>query len=234
MTGFFAKAIVTGLVVAGFISERPLPFLKQGSEITYSAIVKSPGDKVKQYKTVINIENSSRNGSFRSASGTVHFEGDPDFKDIKYLQYFSADSLAFYASCKNYIYNSYDDKMASLKLDNNDSLIYPFTMKTGDTLRSSTLRFTVSVMGAKSKCVMNFDKRIVVRHDTLDLPIGRIAAWKIESEMNLNTVVSAYGSTRKEKQSGKLNEWFSPEYGIVKTERDMDDHSTVIEMSLIK
>jgi L-rhamnose isomerase len=81
---------------------------------------------------------------------------------------------------------------------------------------------------------MSFNDRVVVGLDTLDLQIGRIAAWKIESEMNLNTVVSAYGSTRKEKQSGKLHEWFSPEYGIVKTERDMDDHSTVIEMSLIK
>lgn len=233
MTGLVAKTLVTGLVVAGFISPRPLPFLQKDKEIIYASYVKSPGDKVNQYSTIVVIENVSSSGSYSHSEGTVRFEGDADYNDYRYRQDFSSDSFAFYASGRNHIYNRVDNEY-KLKIDQLDSLQYPFLMKTGDSLRSCVMRFTIAIGESKSKSVLSFTKRIVVKSDTLNLPIGRIIAWKIESEMKSISVATALGSSQKETSSGKLYEWFSPEYGIVKTEREIQGLFTSVELKSIK
>ncbi|MCK6640548.1 MAG: hypothetical protein L6Q81_10695 [Bacteroidia bacterium] len=233
MTVLFAKTLVTGLVVAGFISQRPLPFLQKDKVITYSSYVKSPGDKVSEYSTIIEIDNVTASGSYLHSKGTVRFEGDADYNDYRYRQDFSSDSIAFYASSRNHIYNRVDNEY-KMKIDQLDSLQYPFQMKTGDSLRSCVMKFTIAIDESKSKSVLSFTNRKVVKSDTLNLPIGRIIAWKIESDMKSVSVATAFGSSQKETNSGKLYEWFNPDYGIVKTEREIQGVFTSVELKSIK
>lgn len=233
MTGLFAKAIITGLVVAGFISQRPLPFLQKDKVITYSSYVKSPGDKVNEYSTIVEIENVTTSGSYLQSEGTVRFEGDADYNDYRYRQAFSSDSVAFYASSRNHIYNRIDNEY-KLKIEQLDSLQYPFQMKTGDSLRSCVMKFTISIGESKSRAVMSFTNRYVVKLDTLSLPIGKITAWKIEADMTNKSVASAYGSSKKETVSCKLYEWFNADYGIVKSEREIEGVFTSVELKSIK
>lgn len=234
MTGFVAKTLVTGLVVAGFTSQRPLPFLQKDKVITYSSYVKSPGDKVNQYSTIVEIETVSSSDLYSHSAGTVRFEGSSDDNDYRYKQEFSSDSFAFYASGRNHIYDRVADNYTKLKLDLMDSLQYPFQMKVGDTLRSCISKFTISVGESKSKSVMSFTNRYVVKLDTLNLPIGKITAWKIEAEMTNKSVASAYGSSKKETVSCKLYEWFNADYGIVKSEREIEGVFTSVELKSIK
>jgi hypothetical protein len=233
MTGLFVKTIVTGLVVVGFTSQRPLPFLQKDKVITYSSYVKSPGDKVTEYSTIVEIDNVTSSGSYSHSEGTVRFEGDADYNDYRYRQEFSSDSTAFYASGRNHIYNRIDNEY-KLKIDQQDSLQYPFQMKTGDSLRSCVMKFTISIGESKSKSVMSFTNRYVVKLDTLSLPIGKITAWKIESDMTNKNVASAYGSSKKETISCKLYEWFNADYGIVKSEREIEGVFTSVELKSIK
>lgn len=233
MSGLFAKAIVTGLVVAGFISQRPLPFLQKGEEITYAAYLKRPGEKMKQYLTIVEIENVSSSESYVHSEGTIRFIGDADYSNYKYRQEFSSDSLAFYSSGRNFLYNR-ADYYYSLKIEQLDSLEYPYRMHLGDTLRSCVMKFTIAMGETKSKSEMSFTNRVVLQLDTLDLPIGKIAAWKIEAEMTNKSVASALGTNKKEANSCKLYEWFNADYGIVKSEREIEGVFTSVELKSIK
>lgn len=233
MTGLFVKAVITGLVVAGFTSQRPLPFLQKDRLITYSAYVKSPGDKVNEYSTTVEIESVTASGSYLHSEGTVRFEGDVDYNDYRYHQDFSSDSIAFYASGRNHIYSRIDNEY-KIKIDQLDSLQYPYQMKTGDSLRSCVMKYTIAIDVSKSKSVLSFTNRKVVKSDTLNLPIGRIIAWKIESDMKSMSVATTFGYSRKETYSGKLYEWFNADYGIVKSEREIEGVFTSVELKSIK
>jgi|GEM_PF-1966881 len=233
MTGFIAKTIVTGLVVAGFISQRPLPFLQKDKVITYKAYVKIAGDKLKEYLTVVEIEQVTSSGSYVHSEGTVHFDGDAEYSNVRYFQEFASDSAAFYSSGRNFIYNR-TDNVHKVKIDQPDSLQYPYQMKLGDSLKNCIVKFSLSSGQSKSKGELSFTNRVVINPDTLNLPIGRIAAWKIEADMTTQSVTSALGKSKRETNTCKLYEWFNAEYGIVKSEREVGGTFTSVELKSIK
>jgi hypothetical protein len=100
-----------------------------------------------------------------------------------------------------------------------DSLVYPYSMKIGDTLRTAHSYEKMSLKGDFWEYDSFYFNRKVMEHDTIQTPMGKIPTLRIEYKQFSHT-------KRKHKYTGDLDEtemhycsvWFSNEYGVVQTE----------------
>jgi len=100
-----------------------------------------------------------------------------------------------------------------------DSLVYPYSMKIGDTLRTAHGYEKLSLKGDFWEMDRFYYNRKVMERDTIQTPLGKIPTLRIEYKCSSHT-------KRKHKYMGDADEteihygsvWFSNEYGVVQTE----------------
>lgn len=100
-----------------------------------------------------------------------------------------------------------------------DSLVYPYTMKIGDTLSTAHAYKKMSLKGNFWEQDNFYYNRKVMERDTIVTPLGRIPTIRIEYKMyGHHYRKSAVLGDKKESDLHYGSVWFSTEYGIVQTE----------------
>jgi hypothetical protein len=116
-----------------------------------------------------------------------------------------------------------------------DSLVYPYSMKVGDTLATARSYKKVAWKDEFVELSHFYYNRKVMERDTLHLPIGNIPVFRIEYKISSI-------DNRKHESVGAVNEkslyycsaWFSPEYGVVQIESTGEYGITRITLESIK
>lgn len=146
------------------------------------------------------------------------YTDDGQFIPAWYMQY-GYDTTNFFAFAVNRSYPNIPEASSGARvIMEGDSLVYPYKMKVGDSLPGATGTRTDVTNGYKAISSVEITQRFVSRLDTLDLPAGKVPAFKIESTDKWRYV---YGGDPKDPSTRHYTEWFSPQYGIVKVHDDL-------------
>ena len=206
---FAGIACVCSLLAGGEKLSRPEPFLTTGNKIVYTFYDHRSGD-VNIWNHTLFIRNVSTDGKRTSVNAILALV-ENGRSDTKWSQGFACDSLNFYAYATNWCYVMVDEEGVR-SVASGDTLVYPLNMKVGDTLPGATATEKEDWHSVISHTQMDFMHRKVEALDTLEIPGGKITAFRIISDVRVTSI----HTSGKSKEVSKATEWFSPVYGIVK------------------
>lgn len=190
---------------------RPEGYFTKGNKLTFS-ITSENG--AKSY-SVVKITDVIPRGTTTEIDARDDRQDDQRRNTLPYRLAFFSDSLSWAASALNHlnipvVYSS--NFIVSLR---SDSLVYPYGMKVGDTLRPSSASELIN--GSERFVIINGRK--VAASENVSFG-GEVAqAFRIESNMRKGSITD-YGALGKipSETMYTLVEWFVPSKGIVKSE----------------
>src|ERR1044072_9025526 len=215
--------VVLFVLLTGFCfttATRPEPFLKAGNKVVYR-IQFATGEKRTSVIEIISVHMKDGAAEVEAHENSYNEKGDPY---SQYILKFYYDSLNWYADMLNFMYIHPDKLNGSLDVKS-DSVVYPFRMKIGDTLRSAQGTEITKNGSEQSYSQRIMYDRVVTAYDTIETGAGLIAAFRIESKIKMH------------KSTGKdvlfdCTEWFTPSIGVVKREYNSDlGHSFIVIQS---
>lgn len=190
---------------------RPDQYLTKGNKLTF-AITSENG--AKSY-SVVKITSNIPRGRTAEIDARDDRENDQHKTTFTYRLTFFSDSLNWCASALNHlsiplVYSS--NFILSLR---SDSLVYPYTMKTGDTLRHASAS---ELINGNERFVMIHNRKVAAT-ETVSVAGETLQAFRIEGSMTKGGVTD-YGALGKIPNETKytFTEWFVPSKGVVKSE----------------
>jgi hypothetical protein len=212
-SGLLAASIVAATVSA---PDYVAPYKKKGNSIVY-VFSDHRDKKTERYDHTVKITDVRQQGSVRIVNAVQGYTDKGQFLPQWYMK-FGYDSLHFFAFAVNRAFPNIPTRPDARISMEGDSLVYPYAMKVGDSLPGATGIRTDIEKQYKSVSTVTVFRRYVSSCDTLDLPYGKVAAYRIESAEKWEDVSSV---STKTIETRECTEWFSPLYGIVKVHTDL-------------
>lgn len=221
-------ALVSCMFFAGGESKLPDLLFHKGATFTYEGQSTFPDVKDARYTCVLRIDEVTVNGVHRSCVAAIGYPSRDGALDKATICRFACDSLNLYVSAANFARRSIFDRETN---DSGDSLMYPFSMKVGDTLPDAWYKSNTAEPTVTYASDVRYTNRRVESLDTLKLNIGTITAFRISmTEVAVNTSTSQYTGNQSGTLTRTITEWFSPQYGLVKTQSERDNGLDVLEL----
>lgn len=223
--------MVSCLLFAGGETKLADVLFHEGATFTYEGQSTFPDVKDTRYTCVVRIDEVTVTDEHHSCVAAIGYPVRDGALDKATICRFACDSLNFYVHATNFARRSIFDREQAKVNDSGDSLIYPFSMKVGDTLpgawyKSNTVEPTVTYSND-----VRYTNRRVQSLDTLKLNIGTITAFRISmTEVVANKSTSPYTGNQSGTLTHTITEWFSPQYGLVKTQSERDNGLDVLEL----
>ncbi len=218
----FSLCLSLFLVSAAFTGKekvRPELYFHDGNTITFQITYISGATR----KAVNTIESVSVVNGTTTITAISNLHDDKDKFVVAYKLRYFCDSLNWCVDPLNDMYITLDQpKTGDGKYESeSDSLVYPFSMKIGDTLNTAWLKTSAFSEGMSTENKAFYYRRKVVAFETLTLLGTSIPAFKITYKISKSTTTS-YGQLGGSTTTQDLNatEWFSHEYGVIKMEQD--------------
>lgn len=211
---------------------RPEAFLTQGNIIQYESNSKMQGGEAARTSIALEITAVSQKNGRTIAKGELTFFSAIGLENMVSLVQFASDSVKFCANTTNWFYIPKARMRGTTESYSGDSLVYPFSMRVGDSLPDghASRSFRSNSFTSTEKMVIHH--RFAAASDSLELKFKKISAFRIESILSAESVASFEdGSDKKSKSSYVLVEWFSPIYGLVKSECRYSNGYSISEMS---
>lgn len=204
------------LIASGFVIIRPESFFTKGNTINYVWTYAS-GSK-RTHTTEIESISVSKGTSAILARSTMFDESGKTLLSYRYRFY--CDSVNWCIDPLNYMAIPYSLTSGESEELDSDSLVFPFSMKVGDTLMPARGRKRYGGQGMASEEIQFTFERTVAGIDTLKLAVGKTPTFRIESHVAV-TSIADYGQFGKtvDVDTMMMSEWFTPKYGVVSTAR---------------
>lgn len=222
--------ISVALLLAEEKPARPDAFFEPGSKVVYSnfSVVSKQSER---YTSVVTVESVSRKTNSVSSICSMRYYDDKKKMMAEYKVGYAMDSLNFYVSTTNWLMESLNPP-DSYYFSRGDSLWYPLKMKVGDTLRSAKAYQDFDINGVRGTTNTTLTKRNVVSADTLNLGFGQIPAFKISMIIRTTgNTKDTYTGTTNTTVEYEIIEWFSPTYGIVKSQYETEGYRNLSIMT---
>lgn len=229
-SGLFGSLII---LAQGEQLVRPEPFFSADNTIsyTYATIPKMGSSEKNSYK--IKVLNVSGNEPNLLSTCVMMLYNSRGGITALYSLRFACDSNAYYVHATNWTYAVADDKTSEFS---GDSLVYPLDMKVGDSLPDAWTLRVANNRELSGKFKIDFVNRYVASYDTLDTPMGKTPAFRVNTTMKYSSRYTAeHSGAHAKKDDQVISEWFAPGIGIVLTEiRDLEYGDTRIVMDSYK
>lgn len=194
-----------------FAAVRPDGYFTKGNKLTFT-ITSENG--AKSY-AVVKISSVIPRDRTIEIDARDDRENDQHKSTFTYRLQFFSDSLNWCASALNHlsiplVYSS--NFIVGLR---SDSLVYPYAMKTGDTLRHASASELIN----GNERFVTIHSRKVAATETVSVAGEALQAFRIEGSMTKGGVTD-YGALGKIPNETKytFTEWFVPSKGVVKSE----------------
>jgi hypothetical protein len=212
---FLLAAIALGAVsFASTVLVRPESYFEKGSKLNFS-ITSENG--AKSY-SVVKIKSVIDRGSITEIYAEDQREDDLHKSTLGYrLTYFS-DSLSWCADAFNHLNIPLAYSSNFFLVLESDSLVYPYAMKVGDTLRPASASEKIGATDPNERYVRIINRKVVA---TEKVAFGgqNHDAFRIEAVLFKGSSTN-YGALGKIPNETKytFTEWFVPSKGVVKSE----------------
>lgn len=227
---FAGVAIATSVLMGAVEVTRPEAIFKVGTEFRFTGDVDLKKGKKYDYASSFKVTEVIRGGTnnwFCNATMTYVFDNEPDRKS--YLFQFACDSLNYYVLAENYAYREVEKVINGENSTSGDSLVYPLQMKVGDTLPDAWCKTRIHFAEGSSTGLIEFTERKVEGLDTLNLSCGKIPAYHIVATKTSRAKVNtSYSGKQEQKDVVTMEEWFSPQLGIVKAIEKADASTSIV------
>jgi hypothetical protein len=208
----------------------PEMYLSKGNDLSF--MITSENGAVSY--SVITIETITRNNGLQKIYATNNAQNDQHKNTLSYRMTYYCDSVNWSVDALNHlniplVYSS--NFIVSLR---GDSLIYPFNMKVGDTLRQASGSELIYGSGNNERYVI-INSRKVAANENIAVGGEILSAFRIESAM-IKGSVTDYGALGKipTKAEYKFREWFVPSKGVVKSELTSGTGTTTMLFQSVK
>ncbi len=226
---FTGIAISLSVLIGAEEITRPEIIFKEGTSLYYTGDIDFTPGKKQKYASSFKVTEVIRNGShwFCNATMTYGMDGVP--QKGTFLFQFACDSLNYYVLAQNRLFRQIDLIRKEGDRSTGDSIVYPLQMKVGDTLPDAWCKNVVNHSEGTTVSFFEYKHRKVESLDTLSLGCGSIPAFRIVSvQTSTSKVVSSISGKREVKESADVTEWFSPQFGVVKSQGKTDTYISVI------
>ncbi len=210
---------------------RPESVFRVGAEFSFTGDFDFTDMKKQKYASSFQITEVKKDGSHWSCNATMTYGFDGVPKNKTFLFQFACDSLNYYVHAQNFLNRDIETIKKGEDETSGDSLIYPLQMKVGDTLPDAWCKIMLTNRGETTSGLMEFTRRSVEALDTLSLPCGKVAAYRVVALRVISSKGNSQYSGKTEVQDYvTMTEWFSPQLGIVKAQEKGVRYFSIISL----